>query len=98
MNCTEKIYQKKNNNHEVWNNTGFAYNNNDITHWREIKTPFETEVKEVEDWISVDDKLPNDEINVLCLHSFSDNYFICYRTKDCLTNEPKWWGGAKPTH
>lgn len=25
--------------YETWNNTGWAYNNNDITHWREIKSP-----------------------------------------------------------
>ena len=25
--------------YETWNNTGWAYNNNDITHWREIKPP-----------------------------------------------------------
>lgn len=25
--------------YEVWNNTGWAYNNKDITHWRDIKAP-----------------------------------------------------------
>jgi len=24
---------------ETWNNTGWAYNNNDITHWKEIEKP-----------------------------------------------------------
>jgi uncharacterized protein YpuA (DUF1002 family) len=27
--------------YETWNNTGWAYNNNDITHWRNIISPFE---------------------------------------------------------
>lgn len=49
-------------------------------------------------WIKVEDELPNDETNVLCFHSFSGNYFVCYRTKDCLTGEPKWQGDAMPTH
>jgi len=49
-------------------------------------------------WIKVEDDLPKYEIKVLCYHSFSGNYFVCYRTKDCLTNEPKWQGGAMPTH
>jgi hypothetical protein len=49
-------------------------------------------------WISVEESLPKDEVNVLCFHSYSENYFICYRTKDCLTNEPKWFGGSMPTH
>jgi len=26
--------------YETWNNTGWAYNNNDITHWRPIKSPY----------------------------------------------------------
>ena len=49
-------------------------------------------------WIKVEDELPKDEVNVLCFHSFSGNHFVCYRTKDCLTNEPKWFNGAMPTH
>ena len=49
-------------------------------------------------WINIEDELPEDEVNVLCFHSFSGNYFVCYRTKDCSTNEPKWKGGAMPTH
>jgi hypothetical protein len=49
-------------------------------------------------WNAVDEKLPEDEINVLCSHEFSGNYFICFRTSDCLTKEPKWHGGAMPTH
>lgn len=27
--------------YETWNNTGWAYNNNDITHWRHIMSPLE---------------------------------------------------------
>lgn len=49
-------------------------------------------------WISVEENLPEDEVNVLCLHEDSGNNFICYRTKDCITNEPKWFGGSMPTH
>lgn len=25
---------------ETWNNTGWAYNNNDITHWCDVRPPF----------------------------------------------------------
>lgn len=49
-------------------------------------------------WIEVEKELPNDEVLVLCFHSFSGNYFVCHRTKDCMTGEPKWQGGAMPTH
>lgn len=49
-------------------------------------------------WINVEESLPNDEVNVLCYHSHSENYFICYRTRDCITNKPKWFGGSMPTH
>lgn len=52
----------------------------------------------VDDWISVEDVLPDDDVVVLCYHSFSNNYFVCYRTKDCSTGEEKWFTGAKPTH
>lgn len=30
---------------ETWNNTGWAYNNNDITHFSKVKTPFSKEEK-----------------------------------------------------
>ena len=30
--CGKHVYQ-------TWNNTGWAYDNNDISHWREIKAP-----------------------------------------------------------
>jgi len=50
------------------------------------------------EWKDVNTYLPDEEINVLCYHEFSGNYFICYRTLDCLTLEPKWFGGAMPTH
>ena len=49
-------------------------------------------------WISVEDGLPDTERQVLCHHIDSGNNFVCYYTKDCLTNEPKWYGGAKPSH
>jgi len=49
-------------------------------------------------WISVDESLPENDVNVLCFHNHSENYFICYRTNDCLTNIPKWFGGSMPTH
>jgi len=50
------------------------------------------------EWVRVEDRLPEDEINVLCYHIHSGNYFICFRTKDCNTQEPKWHGGSMPTH
>lgn len=50
------------------------------------------------EWISVNDSLPKKEVNVLCYHEDSENYFICYRTNDCLTNEEKWFNGSLPTH
>lgn len=50
------------------------------------------------EWVNIKDQLPEDEISVLCYHAHSGSYFICYRTKDCTTNEPKWQGGAMPTH
>lgn len=49
-------------------------------------------------WVRVEDGLPKLEARVLCYHEDSENYFICYRTNDCTTNEEKWWGGAMPTH
>ena len=49
-------------------------------------------------WYNVIKIIPEDDINVLCYHEFSGNYFICHRTLDCLTKEPKWFGGAMPTH
>jgi len=52
-------------------------------------------LSDVSEWVAVSNGLPQDDINVLCYHN-SGNYFICYRTKDCNTNEPKWFGGAMP--
>jgi len=49
-------------------------------------------------WYKVEDDLPEDEVRVLCFHEPSKNYFISYRTKDCLSGEPKWWNGDRPTH
>lgn len=49
-------------------------------------------------WIKTEEKLPQDGVRVLCFHAPSKNYFISYRTKDCLTNEPKWFNGDMPTH
>lgn len=49
-------------------------------------------------WKDAEGQLPDNEINVLCYHQPSGNYFICHRTLDCLTQEPKWYGGAMPTH
>ena len=62
----------------------------DYVHWIEDKLLL--------DWHKVEDKLPENEINVLCYHEDSKNYFVCYRTLDCLTHEPKWFGGAMPSH
>lgn len=50
------------------------------------------------DWIKVEDWLPREDTMVLCYHSFSENYFICYRTKDCNTGKTIWFGNASPTH
>lgn len=61
--------------------------------WRKSKSECQ-----IMKWIEVEKELPKDEVPVLCFHSFSGNYFVCYRTKDCLTGEPKWQGGAMPTH
>lgn len=49
-------------------------------------------------WNDANIYLPENEVSVLCYHQDSSNYFICYRTLDCLTKEPKWFGGAMPTH
>lgn len=49
-------------------------------------------------WFNVQDELPQDEVNVLCFHEPSKNYFISHRTKDCLSGEPKWFSGDMPTH
>lgn len=49
-------------------------------------------------WVRVEIGFPDLDIPVLCWHCYSDNYFVCYRTKDCLTGEVKWQGGAMPTH
>lgn len=49
-------------------------------------------------WFNVQDELPQDEVRVLCFHEPSKNYFISYRTKDCLSGEPKWFNGDMPTH
>ncbi len=69
----------------------------------EMSNSAECEVKKlpipvVSNWIAVDEKLPDDEIKVLCLHSPSGNRFISQRTLDCLTNDPKWYNEDKPTH
>lgn len=73
--------------HRNSNDPAYAF---DYVHWIEDKL--------LAEWQKVEDKLPNDEIPVLCYHIDSGNYFICYRTTDCLTHEPKWQGGAMPTH
>ncbi len=52
----------------------------------------------VSDWVAVSEGMPDSEVKVLCYHEYSGNFFICYRTLDCLTKEPKWFGGAMPTH
>lgn len=56
------------------------------------------EDKLISEWNNVNSVLPDTEITVLCYHEHSGNYFICYRTLDCLTLEPKWFGGSMPTH
>lgn len=62
----------------------------DYVHWLEDRL--------LSEWNKIENKLPENEINVLCYHEPSKNYFVCYRTLDCLTHEPKWFGGATPTH
>ena len=62
----------------------------DYVHWLEDKL--------LSEWKKVEEQFPDNEINVLCYHEHSGNYFICYRTLDCLTLEPKWFGGSSPTH
>lgn len=69
------------------NEPGYSLN---YVHWLEDKLLLQ--------WNRVEEKLPEDEINVLCYHEPSKNYFVCYRTLDCLTSEPKWFGGSMPTH
>lgn len=49
-------------------------------------------------WFKTEEQLPQEEVKVLCFHAPSGNYFISYRTKDCLTKEPKWFNGDMPTH
>lgn len=56
------------------------------------------EDKLLSQWNDVNSILPDNEITVLCYHEYSGNYFICYRTLDCLTLEHKWFGGSMPTH
>ena len=62
----------------------------DYVHWLEDKI--------LEKWKEVSKEFPDDEVRVLCYHIHSGTYFICYRTLDCLTQEPKWFDGAMPTH
>jgi len=52
----------------------------------------------VSKWIACLDQLPDDEKRVLCLHQDSESQFICWRTRDCNTDEPKWYGGAMPDY
>ena|SRR5690606_9068872 len=49
----------------------------------------------VDYWVKCSDKLPEENVKVLCYHD-SGNYFICYRTRDCITDKPKWFDGAQP--
>ena len=55
-------------------------------------------ISDVSKWIACGDDLPEDEKRVLCLHHDSENQFICWRTRDCNTGEPKWYGGAMPDY